>query len=417
MTTDAPATAPTAVVDIGLRRLALPRGIAFAGTSFAFAGLYLAAGAPTPILFLLQQHWGFPAWALTVAFATYAFALIASLLVVGKLSDHVGRRPVIAVALAVQVVAMIAFVFAPNIGWVIGARALQGIATGAATSAFTASVVELAPERFKRLGSIIVGTAAASGLGLGALFAGIVVQWSTDADAIVFTVLAIVAVLGLVIALLSPETSSPQPGALSALVPRVAVPRQARREFAAAAPGIVGAWMFASLFMGLGPTIVADVFHIDSGAVDGVTAFAAPAAAAITGFLLGGLTARRTVLIGGVAVLVGTAVIIGGIWGGSLPLFVGGGIIGGVGFGASFSGALRAMAPLAQPHERAGLFAAIYVAAYLAFGLPAIIGGLLIAPLGLLGTSIAYAVVIFAVAAVGTVAEATMARRERAVLG
>jgi MFS family permease len=109
------------------------------------SALYVAAGAPSPILSLLEQRWGFAPWVLTIAFAVYALGLLAALLVTGSLSDYVGRRPVMLGALALELVAMVMFAMAPNIGWVIAARILQGVATGAATSAFTAAVVEQAP--------------------------------------------------------------------------------------------------------------------------------------------------------------------------------------------------------------------------------------------------------------------------------
>src|SRR3954471_10341623 len=125
------------------RRRTLPPGLAFAGTALAFGSLYLAAGAPTPLLVLFEREWGFAPWVLTVAFAAYAFGLLASLVAVGSLSDHIGRRPVLIGALIVELGAMLMFVFAPGIGWVIAARVVQGVATGAASSAFSAALVEL----------------------------------------------------------------------------------------------------------------------------------------------------------------------------------------------------------------------------------------------------------------------------------
>ncbi len=393
-------------------RLTLPPTAAFAGTSLAFAALYLAAGAPTPLFVLFQHEWGFPAWLITVAFAAYAIALLAALLVAGSLSDHIGRRPVLIGALALEVVAMLMFVLADDIGLVIAARVVQGVATGVATSAFTASVVELAPDRLKRLGAIIGGVAAAGGLGLGALFSGIAVQFSPKADVVVFTTLAVIMAVGLLVAVFSRETVRPKAGALDSLVPRVSVPRAARAEFAAAAPVQVAAWMLAGLFLGLVPTIVRDIFEIDSGLLNGVTTFAEPAAAAIAGFVLGRLAARRATIAGGIAVAVGAAVIVAGVAFGTFPLLVLGGIIGGAGFGASFSGSLRTLGPLAHPHERAGLFAGVYVVAYLAFGVPSIIVGLLIAPLGLVPVIVGYAVVIVLVAVAGLAAQY---RRERSM--
>ncbi|GAA2629194.1 MFS transporter [Dactylosporangium fulvum] len=386
------------------RRRTLPPGVAFAGAGFAFASLYLAAGAPTPLLVLFEREWGFPPWVLTIAFAAYAIGLLASLVVVGSLSDHVGRRPVLVGALVVEVVAMVMFVFAPDIGWVIAARVVQGIATGAASSAFTAALVELAPPRHKRLGAIVGAVAPAGGLGLGALLTGVAVQFTQHANLIVFTTLAVIMAFGTVTAALSAETVTRQAGALDSLKPRVSVPPAARREFFAAAPVHLASWMFAGLFMGLSPTIIRDVFGIDSGLLNGATAFLPATAAAAAGFVLGRFAARRVVLLGAVAVLVGAVIVLTGVAAGLLPLLWIGGFFGGAGFGATFSGALRAVGPLAEAHQRAGLFAAVFLAAYLSFGVPVIVAGQLVAPLGLLTTVLWYgaAIVLAAVAGVAT---------------
>lgn len=396
---------PGRAVEAVPRRRTLPPGAAFAGAALTFAALYLAAGAPTPLLVVFQHEWGFAPWVLTVAFAAYAIGLLAALLVVGSLSDYLGRRPVLIVALAVELLAMLMFVFAPGIGWVIAARTVQGFATGAATSAFTASIVEHAPAHHKRLGTIISSVAPAGGLGIGALLTGAAVQFTRHASLIVFAALAVIMAIGAVLTALSAETATPRPGAVRSLVPHVVVPRAARREFTAAVPVHLAAWMLSGLFLGLVPTIIQDLFGLHSGLLDGATAFVQPEAAAVAGFFLGRFTPRRTTLIGGVGVLFGTALIAGGVAARVLPLLWLGGLIGGVGFGASFSGALRAITPLVQLHQRAGLFAAVYIVAYLSYGVPAIIAGLLIGPAGLMATVLGYGVAIIIAASAGLVAQ------------
>ncbi|WP_433455460.1 MFS transporter [Streptomyces sp. CA-142005] len=391
-------------------RQALPPFATFAGSAAVFAALYVAAGAPTPLLVVFEQQWHFPAWVLTVAFSSYALGLLAALLFAGSLSDYTGRRPVLVGSLLVEIAAMLMFVFAPDISWVIAARTLQGIATGAATSAFSASVVEHAPRQHKQLGTIITSIAPAGGLGLGALLTGVAIQFSSHASAIVFTALALIMIVGTAVVALSAETVSPRPGAARSLIPRVSVPRQARREFVASIPVHIAAWMLGGLFMGLVPTIIRDVLGLHSGLLNGATAFIEPAAAATAGVFLGRLPARRTVLVGGAGVLLGTAVIEAGVATGMLSLLWAGGIIGGVGFGASFSGAIRTIAPLVQPHQRAGLFASVYLVAYLSFGVPAIIAGLLVAPAGLLGTVLGYGAAVLAAAALGLFAQYRISR-------
>jgi uncharacterized membrane protein len=384
---------------------------AFVGTAVAYAGLYLAAGAPSPLFVLYQHQWGFPAGLLTIALAANAFALVVAILVAGSLSDFIGRRPVLIGSLVVEFAAMVMFLFAPNIGWVIAARVVQGVATGAATSAFSASLLELAPPRAKGIGAIIGGAAPAGGLGLGALLSGIAVQLSASASAVVFASLAVVMALGAVVAVLSKETVTPQRGALRSLVPRVAIPASARREFVGIIPVLLGSWMLAALFIGLAPTVLAGVFDIHSGLVDGVTIFIEPGLAAATGFVLGRFSPRRVTLVGGAGVVVGTAIIVAAIAFGILPLIWIGGAIGGVGFGASFSGPLRILGPFAAAHQRAELFAAVFLVAYLSFGLPAIILGQLVAPLGLLVAIVGFGAATLIASAIGIAAQLRLARR------
>lgn len=169
--------------------------------------------------------------------------------------------------------------------------------------------------------------------------------------------------------------------------------------------------MLAALFIGLAPTIINNIFNIHSGAVEGATVFIEPGIAAVSGFVLGRFAPRTVALIGGVGVLLGTAIIVAGIGVESLPLLWIGGAIGGVGFGASFSGALRLLGPFAAAHQRAELFAAVFLVAYLSFGIPAIVLGQLVAPLGLLTTVIGFGIATFVAGGVGVAIELRMARR------
>ena len=68
------------------------------------------------------------------------------------------------------------------------------------------------------------------------------------------------------------------------------------------------------------------------------------------------------------------------------PLVWFGGIIGGTGFGASFGGHLRLLGPHVEPHQSAGVFAGVYTAAYLSFGVPAIVAGQVATHAGVLPT-------------------------------
>ncbi|MEO8906883.1 MAG: MFS transporter, partial [Microbacteriaceae bacterium] len=150
--TDAGEAAPVGVTLPSGRRT-VSRGLAFTGIALILVILFASSAAPSPFFVVYQVEWGFPSWLLSFAFAIYAVTLLIALLSVGSLSDHIGRRPVLIGALALQAAAMVLFAFAPNIETVVLARAIQGVATGAATGAFSAALTDLAPARNRALGA------------------------------------------------------------------------------------------------------------------------------------------------------------------------------------------------------------------------------------------------------------------------
>ncbi|MDN4613566.1 MFS transporter [Leifsonia sp. F6_8S_P_1B] len=403
----------TALAD-SAARLRLAPGAAFAGTSAAFVAVALAVGAPSPLFVLYQEEWHFAPWLLTVAFAIYAVTLLVTLLVAGSLSDHIGRRPVLIGALLLQAASMLLFLGATDIGWIIVARSVQGIATGAAMSTFTAALVELAPAGRKKLGATIGSTAPVGGLAVGAFLAGIAVQFTARPTTVVFATLAVLFVLGAIVVAAAPETVERRPGAVRSLIPRLVIPREARREFAGAVPLFVATWMLAGLFIGLSPSIMHGVFHLDSGLLNGAIVAVPPAVGALAGLVLTRVEGRLLTVWSMAAIVLGVVVAAAGIAAGLLPLLFAGATVAGAGFGAGFSAMLRILAPLAPNDQRAELFAAIFLVSYLAYGVPALAAGELIAVVGLLPTSLGYAAAIAVAAVIAFAVQAGRARAARA---
>src|SRR5271154_5175615 len=91
--------------------------------------------APTPLYALYQAQWGFSPITVTIIFAIYALSVLAALLFVGRLSDHLGRRPVLIAATAAQAATMVLFATASGVGDLMLARIIQGLATGSAMGA------------------------------------------------------------------------------------------------------------------------------------------------------------------------------------------------------------------------------------------------------------------------------------------
>jgi len=62
-----------------------------------------ASSAPTSLYAVYQARWGFTPIIITIVFGIYALALLAALLIVGSISDYVGRRPVLLSAIVSRV--------------------------------------------------------------------------------------------------------------------------------------------------------------------------------------------------------------------------------------------------------------------------------------------------------------------------
>src|SRR6478672_3616797 len=278
---------------------------AFALVALALVVLMLGAGAPSPLFVVYQAQWHFSAAALTAAFAAYPLVLLVSLLTVGGLSDHVGRRPVLAAALALDALAMLLFLSADGIAGLVLARAVQGIATGAAMGVVSAALVDLQPLRRPGAGAKVNSVGPTAGLGAGALGAGLVVDHLPAPTTVVFASLA--AALGVLAAAVAvlPETVSRRPGAVKSLRPSASVPAQGRRAFAAAVPALVATWAIGGLYMSLGPSLVASQLHMHGHLAGGVVVAALMGSGSLAVLLAGNRAPRHAMTFGAATLAIG----------------------------------------------------------------------------------------------------------------
>jgi MFS family permease len=136
-----------AVPDRIERRRVMPNRIAYALVAGVIGLGLFASITPSPLYHAYSLLWHFSPLTLTLIYATYAFGVLASLLLVGGVSDDVGRRPVLLVALGGLMAAAVLFMVADSEAWLFVARGIQGLATGAALSAASAALLDLHPRR------------------------------------------------------------------------------------------------------------------------------------------------------------------------------------------------------------------------------------------------------------------------------
>jgi len=154
----------------------LGRGPAFALSAYAFAVTMAGTTLPTPLYPLYRERFGFSELMITVIFATYAAGVIVALVLVGRLSDEIGRRPVLLPALALSALSAVAFLLAQGLVPLLVGRVLSGFSAGIFTGTATATLVDIAPPRRRGRGTLVATAANMGGLGCGPLLAGLLAQ-------------------------------------------------------------------------------------------------------------------------------------------------------------------------------------------------------------------------------------------------
>jgi MFS family permease len=377
-------------------------------TSFWLLALTLslflfASSAPSPLYVVYQGEFDFSALTLTAIFAVYALALLASLLIAGSVSDHAGRRPTLLVGLLVELVAIVAFAEASGVAWLVAARILQGVGTGIAMGAISAALLDLQPPSKPWLGGLAGAVAPMSGLAVGALVTGLLVDYAPHPTTLVFWLLLGGFGLALVVLALVPETVPYRRGWHRTLRPQAGVPIHLRRVFAAALPSLAATWGLGGLILSLGPSLTAQELGARSHLVGGLPIFLMAGISAVAAVLLRDVEPRATARGGLSALIVGVALSLAALEADSIDLFILGTAVAGLGFGPAFAGVFRVLTQLAPPDRRGEMVSSVLVVAYLAFSAPALVAGVAVTQVGLYDTALVYGVTLIAVAALALV--------------
>jgi MFS family permease len=373
------------------------------------AALLFASAVPSPMYVVYQGEWHFSSVTLTAVFAVYAVALLASLLVVGSISDHVGRRPTLAAALIVEILAMLLFAGADGVAWLVAARVLQGLATGAAMGAISAALLDLQPAARPWLGGLMGAVAPMTGLALGALSAGLLVDYGPDPTRLVYWLL-IAAFAGALLAVRAvPETVEADGAWRDSLMPRLAVPRGMRPAFVAALPSLAATWGLGGLILSLGASLTSKVLGEGSHLAGGLPIFVMAGASALTSIAVRHMSPQTTARAGLPALIAGVALSLVALRVESSALFLAGSAVAGLGFGPAFAGVFRSLSEMAPAGQRAGLVSSVLAVSYLAFSIPAVVAGAAVTDLGLRVTAEIYGVALIGLAALALALSSSLA--------
>jgi MFS family permease len=250
----------------------------------------------TPLIPLYAERFDLSAGTLSLLFATYTATVVPTMLIMGGLSDRVGRKRVMLPAMACISAASLLFALADSVPLLFAGRVLQGLAIGGFLGVGAAFVVDHAPPDRRARAALFAAVGFRLGFGLGPGLAGVVAEYSgDDIHRPFWGHLALMGVAILAV-LLAPETVPRRRARIEA---RVGVPEGQMRGFATflGPAGFLMSFLDAAL-LAIVPLYIVQTLGVHNVAVAGLVGFLILGMGGLTPLVLGRVEPRRAMMAG-----------------------------------------------------------------------------------------------------------------------
>jgi MFS family permease len=374
-------------------------------TATALAVIFLLSNLPTPLYVVYQQRFGFSQITLTLVYSVYVAGTLLTMFFLGRLSDQIGRRPVLLASLGLAAVAAVLFLLARSTPWLFGARIVSGVAIALASGASTAWVVELEPRGDKGRGTRIAIGANDIGLAVGPLVAGLLADFAPAPLRLSYWVFLAALVPAGVLTLKTKETRKDKPIEEVSFKPRIGLKKEQRGKFVAPAVGAFAAFAVLGYYSALIPTLLSKELHLESHALAGgivAALFGCGTLAIAWKPSLGDAAGLKASLV---ALLPGTILVVVAEALKSLPCLMVATVIGGFATGLAYRSSLRAVNDLVPDEQRSEIVSTYLIVCYAGISLPVMGIGLLGSALPPLPTNAIFAAVVCAAALIALAVE------------
>ncbi|MES0030588.1 MFS transporter [Mesorhizobium sp. M0040] len=377
---------------------------AAAAVAAMIAALFAGSTALTPLYIIYKQLFGFSQITLTLVYAVYVIGNLAALLMLGRVSDVIGRRPMALAGMAVAVVSAVVFLFAENVAWLDIARILSGLGIGVGAGTGTAWLAELLPTDDKSQAATIATSTNFLGLGLGALGAGLLAEYAPWPLRLTFVVyLAMLATVTLLVWRTRETVSRPGKLADVSMRPRLSVPDDIRASFVAPAVTGFGAMALVGFYAALAPSILAQQLQVTNHAEAGALFFELAIVTAATIVATARLSSRAAMFAALALMIPTVALIVAAQVFASMAIMVAATALCGVSAALGYRGGLQVVNEIAPADRRAEVVSAFFICCFCGNALPVIGIGVLSTVAGATVASLAFAgmIVVFSLVALG----------------
>ncbi|MER7767366.1 MFS transporter [Kitasatospora sp. NPDC096140] len=357
----------------------------------AFAVCMTGTTLPTPLYGLYQEKIGFSELTVTVVFAVYAFGVIGVLLLIGNVSDTVGRRPVLLCGLGFAAGSAAVFLGADSVPLLLLGRLLSGFSAGLFTGAGTAYVLELAPPGQRARAGFVATAANMGGLGFGPLLSGFLAEYAPRPLVLPFVVHLVLLAVSFALTLRLPETVAGARPLRTARPDRPSLPPEVRRVFVPAGIAAFAGFSLLGVFTSVSPAFLTTDLGVDNHATVGLIVSSAFFASTLGQLAVPRLGTARAIPLGCLVLIAGLALLAASLAWTTLAPLVLSALVGGAGQGMGLRGAVGEIAAASPAEHRGGALSALFVVAYFGISIPVIGVGLLSEPVGLADAGLVFA--------------------------
>lgn len=337
---------------------------AFLAATASLVMIFGASSAPVPIYNVYRAENGISNADVSLGVVAYFAGTILALVCLGRLANHLGRKPVSLLTLAVMVVGCLVLIGVNGLAVLALGRFIMGVGAGLASASLTTYVVDAAPARPGWLASVASSQSSQVGLTLGSLLSGAIVQSVAGARTVSYVVMMVLLALCALALLTAPETGTRTPGWLASLRPQVGVPEHVRPRLLAAGTAFVITWAVGGFYQSFIPSITADQLGSTNAVVIALVFSAYMLPGAFGAPLAGLFPVRRAQRIGVAVWIVGLWAVLLSLAAGNIVAFIAFTVVAGAGQGIAVASSMRSLLYRVTLAERAPVMSATYLISY-----------------------------------------------------
>jgi len=322
------------------------------------------SASPTMMYRLYAQQWHLSHAETMTIFAIYPLAVVATLMVFGNISDHIGRRAAILLGVALSLIGTLLFAVASGVDWVFVGRAFMGAGVGLSAGPASAAVLEFNSPGEATRSAAVTSAAQSAGFVSAVLLGGALVQYAPWPMHLAFIVLAVLLTWLLLCTWFLPRFRND--GAAGWRPMRLEVPRNLRLQLLVATASTMAAFMHGTLILSVGGQVAYELVKSSNGLVNGMVIAVFAGASGLVAIAGRTMATHRAIVLGAITSTVGATCFAFAAAFCSFPVFLFAAACSGVGYSLLFLGGLALVQQLAPASNRGGMISVLYLFAYLA---------------------------------------------------